>query len=63
MDSTSAAPRRYHAIVFKEAPATADFSRSEQVVLPGLHTEREAWAAVRAACLSEGYIGGHVKPT
>lgn len=62
MDSTSAAPRRYIGIVFKEAPPTADFSRSERIVLPGEHSEQDAWAAVRLALGDPGYVGGEVKP-
>lgn len=63
MTSTAAAsPRRFRAIVFKRAPSTSDFTCSERVALPGLHTEEQAWAAVRAA-LREGAIGGEVLPT
>lgn len=66
MNSTNdAAPRRYHGIVFKEAPPTADFSCSEAIVLPGEHSEEEAWAAVRRA-LSERrmgrLVGGEIRP-
>lgn len=56
------AQRRFRAVVFKEAPPSADFSRSEQIVLPGEHTELEAWAAVLRALDDPGYIGGHVRP-
>lgn len=56
---------RYQGIVFKQAPPTADFACSSEVLLPGRHTERGAWAAVfaelrgpRAAEL----VGGDVRP-
>lgn len=59
------APRRYRGIVFKRAPDTADFSCSTQEVLPGTHTEAEAWGAVFAALRGPGgadLVGGEVRP-
>jgi hypothetical protein len=59
--TSEAAPSRYHAIVFQPVNPTADFSCSERVLLPGEHTETEAWAAVRAALRGGRYIGGEVR--
>lgn len=51
----------YEAVVFKETSPTADFGRSEQVVLPGEHSEQDAWAAVRRALEDPSYIGGRIR--
>lgn len=53
--------QRYRAIVFKHGPPTADFSCSTQVVLPGRHSEQDAWAAVYAALRTGDYIGGEIR--
>jgi hypothetical protein len=62
---TDTVSRRYSAIVFKQAPPTADFSRSTEVVLPGEHTQDWAWqlvfAELRGPRAGE-LIGGDVRP-
>lgn len=64
MTSTFQAPRCFSAIVFKQAPPTADFSRSTEIALPGIHTEQRAWqlvfAELRGPDASE-LIGGDVR--
>lgn len=66
MGSPDTAPRRYCGIVFKQGPATADFSCSLEVLLPGeFDTRRAAWEAVHAALLEPGgadLIGGEIRP-
>lgn len=54
----------FRAIVFRLLSATADFTQSQRVVLPGQYrTECEAWAAVRAAVSTDpDLVGGAVEP-
>lgn len=63
--SAGAQARRYQGIVFKMAPATADFSSSTEISLPGTHTEQHAWQLVFAELRGPRgpeYIGGDVRP-
>lgn len=61
----AAGPRRFRAIVFKRAPSTSDFSCSEQILLPGEHSEEGARMALGAALRGPaggGFIGGEIRP-
>ncbi len=57
--------RRYLAIVFKHFPTTPDFTRSDRIVLPGIHARQAAWDAVYAALKGPAgadLIGGTIEP-
>lgn len=54
--------QKYQGIVFKAAAPSADFTCSTRIVLPGEHTEQDAWARVREALASGEYVGGEVRP-
>lgn len=66
MSSTeTGASRRYVAVLFKQTAPTEDFSCSQEIVLPGEHTEEEAWQAVQTALQGPRrgeLIGGEVRP-
>lgn len=54
----------FQALVFRQLPGTEDFSRSQTIVLPGVHASAgAAWAAVHAAVLrGRAIVGGMVQP-
>lgn len=55
----------YRGIVFKQAPPTADFACSSEIVLPGEHTSQRAWQLVFAELRgprAPEYTGGDVRP-